>query len=191
MPDFHIVHDNQPLNFDDAKKAFSAEMREGLARAAARARIPEDDEFWALLVALTELLNTGQEAQAKLIKTVLDKFVSARSQDNQRLAALLEANAASSREIATSVSAAAKESQEAVAALQKELHQQRVDLEHVLSESVKKSDQQGRGVADIASSLVREVKWMKSASVTWFWSFVGLAFFLGSAMVFVIQHLVR
>lgn len=87
MPDFHIVHDPNPLTFDDAKKAFSADMREGLARAAARARIPEDDPFWGLLVALTELSNTGLEAQSKLIKTILDRFVMARSEENKQTSA--------------------------------------------------------------------------------------------------------
>jgi hypothetical protein len=37
------------------------------------------------LVALTELSNTGLEAQSKLIKTILDRFVMARSEENKRI----------------------------------------------------------------------------------------------------------
>jgi hypothetical protein len=191
MADFHVVHDTNPLNFDEAKKSFSAEMREGLARAAARGKIPEDDPFWGFLVALTELSNTGLEAQSKLIKAVLDKFVSARSQENKTLAALLESNAAASREVAASVSSAAKSSQEAVSALREELRQQRIDMEHMMNEVVRKTDQQGRGVADAASSVTREVKWLKSASLSWFWALIGLTFFLGAMLVFVLDRLPR
>lgn len=75
--------------------------------------------------------------------------------------------------------------------MREELRQQRVDLEHMLNESVRKSDQQGRGVADAASSVTREVKWLKSASLSWFWAFIGVAFGLGALLIFVIDRLPR
>jgi hypothetical protein len=52
MPDFHVVKTVEPVTYSDATGSLSPGVREALLRAFARARLPEDDPLYAVLVAV-------------------------------------------------------------------------------------------------------------------------------------------
>ena len=78
MPDFHIVNNGEAVRYDNATESLSPELREALLRAFSRARLPDDDPLYAVLVAQAELLNSGFRLQLEVLKSTLDAFVSLR-----------------------------------------------------------------------------------------------------------------
>jgi hypothetical protein len=130
-------------------------------------------------------------ANAQLMKVYPGRLKKALDFEAQKLATAIGAQLAVVKEAADTILSASQASQNQVDILREEVRRQRVELERAINDIMHKADLQGRGVADAASSVTREVKWFKSASVTWFWSFVGLAFAMGAAMVFIIDHFTR
>jgi ABC-type bacteriocin/lantibiotic exporter with double-glycine peptidase domain len=130
-------------------------------------------------------------ANAQLMKVYPGRLKKLLEFETQKLATAIGAQLAVVKESAATILSASQATQNEVDALREEARRQRAELEHAINDIMHKADLQGRGVADAASSVTREVKWFKSASVTWFWSFVGLAFALGAAMVFIIDHFTR
>jgi hypothetical protein len=130
-------------------------------------------------------------ANAQLMKVYPGRLKKLMDFEAQKLASAIGVQLGFVKDSADRILSASQASQNQVDALREEVRRQRAELEHAINEIMRKAELQGRGVADAASSVTREVKWLKSASLTWFWSFVGLAFALGAAVVFVIDHFPR
>src|ERR1700736_4697118 len=116
MPDFHIVENVEPVTYQAATETMSAELREALVRAFARARLPEDDPLYSILVAQAELLNAAFDAQSSLMNGTLEGFLSARQAENKKLATLVSDSGTSIKQATNTIAGQTKASAEQIQA---------------------------------------------------------------------------
>jgi hypothetical protein len=189
MPDFRIVEDVEPVTYQAATETLSAELREALLRAFSRARLPEDDPLYSILVAQAELLNAGFLAQSKALQTTLEVFVSARQVENKQLAGLLTACQTSLKESTAAVAKQAALSAEQIESLKKEIRQSQQAERKARGEETAQFNRQleelHRDLPDVykAAAMLNDVK------ERLFWWTVGLSIASGAGLVILVQHL--
>jgi hypothetical protein len=189
MPDFHIVENVEPVTYQAATETMSAELREALLRAFSRARLPEDDPLYSILVAQAELLNAGFLAQSKALQTTLEVFVSARKAENKQLAGLLTACQTSLKESTASFIKQATLSAEQIDSLKKEIRQsqqaERTSRAGEADQLHRQLEELHRDLPDVhkAAALLNDIK------ERLFWWTVGLSIVSGAGLVILVQHL--
>jgi hypothetical protein len=105
MPDFHVVKTVEPVTYSDATGSLSPGVREALLRAFARARLPEDDPLYAVLVAVAELNEVGATRLAELLKTTLDEALSTQLTEARKLDELLKVSSGQLKQAAEAIAA--------------------------------------------------------------------------------------
>ncbi len=191
MPDFHIVEDVEPVTYQAATETMSAELREALLRAFSRARLPEDDPLYSILVAQAELLNTGFLAQSKALQTTLEVFVSARKAENKQLAGLLTACQTSLKESTAAFVKQATLSAEQIDSLKKEIRQSQQAERKARGEETEQLRRQleelHRDLPDVhkAAALINQINERS------LWGALGVAFSVGAILVLLLHMVFR
>jgi len=189
MPDFRIVEDVDPVTYQAATETLSAELREALLRAFSRARLPEDDPLYSILVAQAELLNAGFLAQSKALQATLEVFVSARKAENKQLATLLAACQGSLQESVSAVNKQAAIAAEQLESLKKEIRQSQQAERKARGEETeqlrKQLEELHRDLPDVykAAAMLNDIK------ERLFWWTVGLSAVSGAGLLILVQHL--
>lgn len=189
MPDFRIVNQVDPVTFEDAKAKMSVELREALVRAFARARLPEDDPLYSILVAQAELLNAAFDAQSSLMNGTLEGFLSARQAENKKLATLVLESGTSIKQATNAIAGQTKASAEQIQALKDILHKELRDHREAGCSEMRDLKILGQSVESAAYTLATKVKRLGDLKNLFISGVFAVGLVLGCAMAVVVQHL--